>query len=137
LELIALSLAVPKSIVQLAAVLAAAAVLLWATLAGVGTGKNRAAANTVAHNAEQVAAGLHNFFNDQERFPSAAEFQDDHNLMLAYFSSFPPIELAGGSCRADFLYLRPSPQTFKLQFCLAAAAGNYRAGWSQLTQDSQ
>ena len=131
-----MSISIPKSFVHIAAVLIAAVVLLWAVAAGSRTGKNQAAAESVAKTAGQLTAGLRNFFSDQERYPTAAEFQDQ-NLMLNYFNAFPPAQIAGGNCQTDFSYLRPSPQSFKLQFCLAAPAGTSRAGWNQLTQDDQ
>lgn len=115
--------------------MAAAVVLLWAVFSGLSAGKGRAAGKLVLGNADSLVSGLKTFYGDQDRFPTAAEFQGDRSLMLNYFESFPPFDLVLGKCPASFAYQRPSLKNFKLQFCLPRETGGWPEGWSQITED--
>jgi len=128
---------IPKKIIQLLTVLAAAVVLLLVVFAGIQTGKNRAQSLVAAGNTKELTKGLGYFYGDNGRFPSAAEFQDNRNLMLNYFNVYPPAQLPLGKCPSSYTYQRPTPQTFKLQFCLAAGWNGYNAGWNQFDQNTK
>jgi hypothetical protein len=127
----------PKQITQMLTVGAAAVILLLSVFAGAKTGERQAQSRAVLGNAKVLATGLRYFYSDNGRFPSAAEFQDNRNLMLDYFDSFPPQDLFSGQCPQNYSYQRPSAATFKLNFCLPAAIGQYQAGWNQLNENSQ
>lgn len=129
-----MALQLPKQIIQFLTVLAAAVILLLSLLWGAASGQKLAQSGAVAANAESLSKGLGYFYRDQDRFPSAAEFLDDKNLMLNYFNDFPAANLPSAQCPSSFVYQRPDVQSFKLNFCLPAAWGNFPAGWNQLTE---
>jgi hypothetical protein len=124
----------PKQITRILTVLAAAVILLLVIFGGWAKGKNQAQATLGLSNAQEIAKGLQYFYSDNNRFPSAAEFQDNRNLMLNYFSSFPPADIPSAQCPQNFSYQRPTPVTFKFNFCLPSAQGDFSAGWNQLTE---
>ncbi|MCL5666336.1 MAG: hypothetical protein M1383_00990 [Patescibacteria group bacterium] len=115
-------------------VLAAAVVLLLAALAGISKGRSVSQAKIIAGNAQNLAKGLDYFYNDQNRFPTAVEFQDQ-NLMLNYFNGFPPANISSAACAETFAYKRPSPQTYQLNFCLPADFAPYHRGWNAITKN--
>lgn len=88
-------------------------------------------ARVVVRNAKAVVEGLRFFYNDYDRFPRADEFQNGVSL-VPYFSVFPPREFVSRRCPASFMYSRPALNNFVLNFCLPAAAEQYRAGWNKL-----
>lgn len=130
-----MAFSIPKKVVQLLTVLAAAVVLLLSASTGITAGKNRAQASAVLANVASLTKGLQYFLGDNGRYPTAAEFQSNRDLMLNYFSVFPPTQLPLGKCPSSYSYQRPSSQTFKLQFCLAASWNGYNSGWNQFTEN--
>ncbi len=112
--------------------LAVAVVLLLAVFWGVGSGRLQAQGGLVLQNAQSLQAGLRYFYADQNRFPTAEEFQDQ-NLMLSYFNAFPPAELAAGPCSGSFSYKRPAAGSYELDFCLPASSGGLTAGWHAIS----
>ncbi len=126
-----------KYLAQLLTVLAAAVILLLTVSAGADEGKALAQSEAVLNNAGSLAKGLHYFYGDQQRYPTAAEYSGDANLMLNYFNAFPPRDLSSGQCPLSFDYQRPTAQTFKLDYCLSASWSGFLAGWNQVNQDSQ
>lgn len=123
-----------KKIWQFSGSLLAAVILFWAISSGIQNGKNIAQAALVAQNAQSLAKGFDFFYQDQNRFPSALEFQNN-NLMNEYFGSFPPLSFASSICPESFLYKRPGLKSFELNFCLPANYQNYRPGWNKLVSN--
>jgi hypothetical protein len=103
--------------------------VIWAVLAGISAGKS----STVLKNAAALDQGLAYFFADQNRYPTGLEFQN-RNLMLNYFSTFPPATIAGGKCSQTYQYSNPTAKSFELDFCLPKAVGGFAAGWNKVTQ---
>lgn len=116
---------------QVLTVIAVAVILLLAAVWGAVLGKALAQSDTVVQTAKNLATGIEFFYNDQNRFPSAAEFQNN-NLMLNYFSQFPPSNFVSSNCPESFSYKRLELNSYQLNFCLPRAFGGYRAGWNQL-----
>lgn len=126
-----------KTIGQILTVLGAAVILLLAVSTGVSSGKSQAISKVIAANAASVHKGLLFFHNDQDRFPSAIEYENAGPLLLNYFNAFPPAELSTQQCPQSFSYQRLTGQQFKLNFCLPSDWEGYSAGWNSLDQDAQ
>lgn len=111
--------------------LCVAVVLLLVIFQGLNKGKQAAQAQIIAQGAQNLAAGLKYFYNDQNRFPSATEFADQ-NIMLNYFSAFPPTNFVSAACSQSFIYKRISQTNFQLNFCLPRGVGGYNDGWNMI-----
>lgn len=111
--------------------LAAAAVLLLAILLGANSGRTAAQAQIIAQTASNLSSGLNYFFSDQNRFPTATEFSDQ-NLMLNYFSTWPPVDFGTGACSQSYIYKRVSANSYQLSFCLPQATGKFQQGWNSV-----
>jgi hypothetical protein len=109
--------------------LLAAVVLFLAISNGIKAGNENAQSQVALQTAQNLAAGLQYFYNDQNRFPTAVEFADQ-NTMLNYFSVFPPASFVSSNCSQSFIYKPVNDANFQLDFCLARAAGGYSAGWN-------
>ncbi len=129
-----MQLRIPKQIIQFLSSLLAAVILLVGVLMGVGEGKKLAQSAVLAGNSAAVVKGLHYFYQDQGRFPTAMEFLDNRNLMLNYFTVFPMKVIPVAGCSENFAYQRPTQQTFKLGFCLPVPWSAFHAGWNQFTE---
>jgi hypothetical protein len=101
--------------------------VLWAVVSGSRAGKSA----VILKNAAALKDGLQYFQADQNRYPTAVEFKD-RNIMLNYFSAFPPQTLPGGSCTQTFDYSSPTAKTFELDFCLPKAKAGFLAGWNKI-----
>jgi hypothetical protein len=99
--------------------------LAWGIMSGIRAGKS----DTILTQAENVTTGLRYFFTDNNRYPSAQEFQDK-NLMLHYFSVYPLPSITGGGCTQTFAYTSSSIRTYELRFCLPKARGGFAKGWN-------
>ncbi len=109
--------------------LAVAAVLLLAASLGYGAGKISAQSFVIAQAAAETNKALQNFYSDQDRYPSAVEFENSE-IMLKYLSSFPLPDFPSASCPRSFDYKRSDSQNFQLSFCLPSSSGAYDAGWN-------
>src|SRR5260221_14278941 len=85
----------------------------WAAVFGISAGKS----SIVLKNADALDRGIGYFFADQNRYPTSLEFQN-RNLMLNYFSAFPPATVAGGKCSQTYQYSNSTAKSFELDFCL-------------------
>jgi hypothetical protein len=101
--------------------------IFWAFVAGTRAGKSA----VILKNTAALKDGLQYFQADQNRYPTAVEFKDG-NIMLNYFSAFPPLTLTGGSCTTTFDYQSPTAKTFELDFCLPKASQGFSAGWNKI-----
>lgn len=113
------------------AAVAVLAVLAFTAFSGLNAGKRRVQANLVEHNAQSLQQGLKYFYQDEDRYPSANEFQDK-NLMLNYFNLYPPLDITSKNCEQSFLYKRLSSQNYQLLFCLPEGAAGFRSGWNEI-----
>lgn len=113
-------------------VLLLAVILLWEIVAGMQSGKNLAQARVIVSNAGQISQGLEYFFSDQDKFPKPIQFHD-RNLMINYFSAFPPQEFLSKVCSKTFQYQQLAEKAFELDFCLPIALQNNHSGWNKIT----
>ena len=116
--------------------LLAAVVLFLAIVWGAGAGKQLAESAVVLQTAQNLSKGLTYFYNDQNRYPTASEFSDQ-NIMLDYFTIFPPEDYVSKNCPQSFVYKRADQADYSLAFCLPGASGSYAAGWNTLSGGPQ
>ncbi|HYV33385.1 MAG TPA: hypothetical protein VE973_00860 [Candidatus Limnocylindria bacterium] len=119
--------------IAIVAVIAVAAVFLFSVLLGVSQGRAQASAKSVYQTAQVLAKGLDNFFSDQDRFPDSQEFSSS-NILLTYFSGLPDNQPASSVCSENFIYKRPQPKSYELDFCLAADVSPYYKGWNKINK---
>lgn len=87
---------------------------------------------TTAANAQTVSQGMRFFFKDFERFPQALEYESA-SVMRDYFTQFPPKEFISSGCPQTWVYSRPTPENFELNFCLQKDAGDFARGWNKIS----
>jgi hypothetical protein len=112
--------------------LLAAVVLLLVISWGNSTGQKISQAKIVIQTSKSAAQALQFFYQDQNRYPTATEF-DNQNLMLTYMSNFPLPNYPSFSCSQSFIYKRPNVNSFQLSFCLPIAEEGYKAGWDTIS----
>ncbi len=123
---------ISSSVYRTLTVLGVAVILVWSIGAGWSKGKSMADAGQVLANADRLVTGLDYFYNDQDRYPTALEF--DSGLMHAYFTSFPPHNFTSSQCPESYSYKRNSASQYLLGFCLPVATNGFRQGWNSSTQ---
>lgn len=108
------------------------AVLLFVSLwLGLSSGKNKAQLAYVTATSEVLDRGLGYFYEDQDRFPTAAEFGNPE-VMLQYFTAYPFAQLKSETCSESFIYRRVSQTNFALDICVPTSGNNFRKGWNVL-----
>ena len=112
--------------------LVVAAILLLSVFSGYSKGKISAQSFAVAQTAIETSKALQNFYSDQDRYPSAVEFENSE-IMLKYLSGFPLPDFPTASCTRSFDYKRSDAQNFQLSFCLPSGSGIYKAGWNSIS----
>lgn len=110
--------------------------MLLSVYLGLSAGKRAAQAMAVWSNVKELAGGLDYFYNDQNRYPTALEFQD-RNLMLNYFVNFPSRGFASAQCPDTYDYQYFSGRQVELDFCLPTAAAGKNRGWNKLMVSKQ
>jgi hypothetical protein len=123
---------IPQKIKSILGSLVLAVVLLFIVFWAASNGQKAAQAAIIIQTGQQATKALNYFYQDQNRYPSALEF-DDQNTMLSYFTSFPLPEFISASCSKSFDYKRPSDNSYGLSFCLPAANGQFSSGWNTVT----
>lgn len=108
-----------------------AVVLFLVISTGISSGQKQAQAQTLVQASAQVEAGLRYFYSDQDRFPSALEFSDQ-NVMLNYFTSFPPSNFPSSLCAQSFIYKKAADDNFQLSFCLPVKNSQFNKGWNTI-----
>jgi type II secretory pathway pseudopilin PulG len=111
--------------------LIAAVILLLAVVWGVANGKKIAQAKILIQTSQNAISALQYFYQDQNRYPTATEFENQ-NLMLTYFSNFPPPDYPSSNCSQSYVYKRPDPAIFTLSFCLPTVEGGFKVGWNTI-----
>lgn len=103
--------------------------------AGVGfaalIGSRGAKSAIILKNVQTIRTGLNYFLQDQNRYPTAVEFQD-RNIMENYFSAFPLVNIPGGSCQQTYNYFNNTPKTYTLNFCLPKGSQGFAAGGNKV-----
>ena len=115
-------------------VLVAAVVLLMVILWGRSSGQNRAVAESTVTTVDEITVALDYFYQDQGRYPSAVEFEDQ-NVMGIYFSKFPVIFTPTKQCPEPLVYKRPKTGFYQLNFCLPKSSGAFQKGWNSYSQE--
>ncbi len=85
----------------------------------------------VVHQANELSKGLQFFYNDEQRYPSAAEY-DNTAFMVKYFGQFPPFAPVSNQCPQNFIYKRPQASAYELAYCLPGQFGQLTAGYHAL-----
>lgn len=126
-----LQLHLPPYILKMLGGLVLAAVFLVLVLSGKNAGQNQAEAEIILKTAQSTQQALSYFYQDQSRFPTAAEFSDQ-NDMANYLSVFPLPNISSSFCSQSFVYKIVNDNSYSFSFCLPAASGGYRSGWNTL-----
>ena len=112
----------------IAAILVAVFVIL--VLGGATAGRKKAQSAMVLSQAQGLIKALDFFYGDNDRFPTADEFANEQ-IMFNYLSRYPATaDVQTSVCPQSFVYLRSSPQSFQLNFCLPRVTGAYQKGWN-------
>jgi hypothetical protein len=122
-----------QNIKQIFGSLCLAAVLLLAVLWGASSGQKQAQSDIIVQTAQNAGQAFKYFYQDQNRYPTALEFQDQ-NIMLNYLSGFPLPQFITPSCSQTFVYKNSSAAGYNFSFCLPTASSGYQAGWNTLSQ---
>ncbi|TSC66429.1 MAG: hypothetical protein G01um101477_86 [Candidatus Doudnabacteria bacterium Gr01-1014_77] len=122
-------------IVLVAVVLLFALILIWGIFSGLALGK----AKSTYRQVDNINTALQYYYKDQDRYPTADQFNNQKILVPYYMQSMPTPESAGsGACSniKDFVYSQKTPKTFSLQFCMNAKANGLSGGVHILTEQS-
>ncbi len=119
-----------QSFLNLAILLTALGCLLLSLSLGFQKAHRTQITRVILANTDSLRTGLQFFYNDFERYPKVSEFASPVD-MLPYFSAFPPKNYRMGKCEKTWVYERPNPETFVLNFCLLEDYGNYSVGWQK------
>ncbi len=110
-----------------------AVVLFIVIFTSITSGRQSAEAEAILQTVGNLKVGLELFEKDQDRFPSFEEF-NSQDIMLNYFSSFPPKNFVSKNCTENFVYKRLSQKNYQLSFCLPRKSGNFNKGWSTINE---
>ncbi len=102
--------------------------LLWVAVVN---GQRSAQGRQVVKDVETVIQALEYFYQDQNRYPSLNEFEDQ-NVMRQYLSNFPPQEFTSGVCDQSIDYVNTFRSDYELRFCLPKGVKGYRTGWNMI-----
>jgi hypothetical protein len=122
-----------KELWQTVAVICVAVVLLLVTFIGIGAGQNKAQSEAIYATTQAFSRGFENFYNDQDRYPTASEFSDE-KIMGNYFIPFPGSLFGSAACATNYTYKRPSLGQFQLFFCLPSGTAGLGSGWNSVSQ---
>jgi len=115
---------------QFTAVIVVAVILFYGVYRGINNGILAAQSEVVLANARTIVKGLDYFYSDQNRYPSQEEFANT-NLMLAYISGYPPVNIGAGACATgagNYGYHSLDFKRYELNFCLPASFEKFPAG---------
>ncbi len=126
-----LSISFKSNVLRILTVLGAAVILLLFIFWGWSSGKYLAQSENVIANATNITGALDYFYQDQDRYPSALEFQD-RNIMMNYLNISPPFNFTSKNCEQSYLYKRIKPSEYLLGYCLPKGIGGQSSGWNQV-----
>ncbi len=120
-----------QSIYVTAAFILFVLMIIWGIFSGVALGKDQA----TYKNVETLNNALHYYFSDQDRYPTATQFNDQQILVPLYMSKMPQPVNVSGICgeSSQFEYSQKNSQTFNLNFCLRKGAYGLSKGIHNLT----
>jgi hypothetical protein len=106
--------------------------LVLGIFSGVTYGKDKA----TLRNLETISIALKYYNSDQDRYPTAAQFNDQRILTPVYMKDMPTPQNATGICSAntEFQYSQKKPSEFTIQFCLRQGADGFSKGQHVLTE---
>lgn len=110
--------------------LVVALILAW--MVAIINGQRSAAARQVVKDVNAITSGLEYFYQDQNRYPSVGEF-NDQNIMRQYLSNYPPQIFATGICSASLEYSNTFRNDYELRFCLPNSVKGWPAGWNTIS----
>jgi hypothetical protein len=110
-------------------------ILLGISLAilGIRHGRLVAQAQVLVSNVQSLEQGLAFFYADQNRYPTAAEFQNN-SLMATYFSAFPPPQFVTAACEHSYEYQPQGTTAYVVWVCLPVGINDLHEGWNRLSQ---
>jgi hypothetical protein len=114
-------------------------ILLLASLGGgVSSGIARAKSLDTYRSVNTLNQALTYYFQDQNQYPTAEQFNNQQILTLNYLNVMPVPTDASGTCanQSQFAYSRPTQQTFSMQFCLSQGVNGLSGGLHTLTNNS-
>lgn len=126
------NLPVKKSSRSLIGSLLLAVVLFLVIFFGISAGQKQAQASAIYNTAQNVLLALKYFNQDQNRYPTATEFQDQ-NIMLSYLNVFPLPEYTNKTCSSNFQYKKNGTTDFQLAVCVPTNVNGLSAGWNIFT----
>ncbi len=120
-----------QSLILTAAFILFAGAMVLGIFRGVTWGKDKATYKDV----QTISSALQFYFSDQDRYPTATQFNDQKVLVPFYLSALPAPENVGGACSSSdqFIYTQSQPANFTLQFCLQRVSYRLDAGSHLLT----
>ncbi len=106
--------------------------VVFGIFSGVAQGKDRA----TYENVETLNNALQYYFSDQDRYPTAAQFNDQLILLPLYMSAMPEPKNASGLCEdyKKFEYAQKNSKSFELKFCLRKGTKGLSKGSHVLTE---
>ncbi len=122
-----------SAIIRGAALLLLLFVFFLTAFFGVRAGVRQANSRAVIANAQELQKSLQYFHQDNNRYPTVAEFASS-TVMGTYLNPFPAHEFNSGNCSKSFAYRSPNKQQYELQFCLPRAEDGIPEGWHPLSE---
>lgn len=89
----------------------------------------------ISLNTRALQKGLDYFYQDQNRYPTEAEFKNTE-LMKRYFVNFPVPNETIASCGPSITYASYRQLSFTLDFCIPRSTGNFIKGKNSVTEKS-
>lgn len=109
------------------AVILLALLLFWAF----SSGQKAAQSRQIIKDSKTIVNALEYFYQDQNRYPSINEF-NDQNVMRQYMNNFPPQQFPSSGCEQSFEYQNSFRSDYELRICLPKAQSSYRVGWNAI-----
>jgi hypothetical protein len=121
---------------QLAALIVAFLLCVWALWSGISSGLSRERSLQVYSNSRSVLSALKYYHADQEIYPTADQFFNREIMVPFYLSAMPVYPKQKGDCASfsNFQYSQSSPNSFSLKYCLESNTEGESAGVHQLTE---
>jgi type II secretory pathway pseudopilin PulG len=116
-----------KVIIIIILVILLALLLTWSF----SSGKKAAQSRQIIKDSKTILSALEYFYQDQNRYPSINEF-NDQNVMRQYMNNFPPQEFTSEVCAKTFEYQNSFRSDYELRICLPKAKGDYQLGWNAI-----
>jgi hypothetical protein len=108
-------------------------IVLLTSLAGFRAGRDLAKADVTLKQVDVLMKGLDYFYNDQDRYPSATEFEDK-SALGTYVSSLPVNQVTSTQCGVTLAYDTFDERAFTLSYCLPRGAGAQLPGIHKISE---